>query len=145
MEKQRQLEEEEELLSKKFVPLGQTKLKRSVNEEVRSDAPGSKPVCTRDEMGIWRRAPPIFDSPVKRNKVELCRDERMLDVDGLFRKDDDQPNELTDAQIMQQRMNEFNRLLAKGQNERQVKLSAISCVCGDIGSSPDRLKDIKSS
>ena len=100
------------MLFKKFVPLGQTKLKRSMNEEVRSDAPGSKPVRTRDEMGIWRRASPVF--PVKRNKVELCRDERMLDVDGLFRKDDEQPNELTDAQIMQQQMKEFSRLLAIG-------------------------------
>ena len=99
-EKQRQLEEED-LLSKKFVPLGHTKPKRSVNEEVRSDEPGSKPVRTRDEMGIWRRASTVFDSPVKRNKVELCRDERMLNVDGLFRKGDEQLNELTDAQIMQ--------------------------------------------
>ena len=117
-EKQQQLEEED-LLSKKFVALGQTKLKRSVNEEVRSDAPGSKPVWTRDEMVIWRRASPVFDSPVKRNKVEVCCDKRMLDVDGLFYKDDEQPNELTDAQIMQQQMKEFNRLLVKGQNERQ--------------------------
>ena len=70
-EKQRQLEKEEDLLSKKFVPLRQTKLKRSVNEEVRLDTPGSKPLWTRDEMGIWRCASPIFDSPVKRNKVEL--------------------------------------------------------------------------
>ena len=53
-------------------------------------------------MGIWRRASPEFDSPVKRNKVELCRDERMLNVYGLFRKYDEQLNELTDAQIMQQ-------------------------------------------
>ena len=60
-EKQRQLEEEEDLQSKKFVSLGQTKLKRSVNEEVRSDAPGSKSVWTRDEMGIWRRVSPVFD------------------------------------------------------------------------------------
>ena len=115
-EKQRQLEEEEDLLSKKFVSLGQTKLKRSVNEEVRLDTPGSKLLWTRDEMGIWRRASPVFDSPVKRNKVELCRDERMLDVDGLFRKGDEQTNKLTDAQLVQQQMKEFSRLLATGQN-----------------------------
>ena len=96
-------------------------------------------------MVIWRRESPVFDSPVKRNKVELCRDERMLDVDGLFRKDDEQPNELTDAQIMHQQMKEFNRLLAKGQNKRQEKRLATSCVCGDISSSPDRLNDVKSS
>ena len=83
-------------------------------------------------MRIWRRASPVFDSPVKRNTVELCRDERMLDVDGLFRKNDEQPNELTDAHIMQQQMKEFNRSLAKGQNERQEKLSATSCVCYDM-------------
>ena len=69
----------------------------------------------------------------------------MLDVDGLFRKDDGQPNELTDTQIMQQQMKEFNRLLAKGQNERQENRLATSCVYGDIGSSPVRLKDVKSS
>ena len=96
-------------------------------------------------MGIWPRASPVFNSSVKRNKVELCRDERMLDVDGLFRKDDEQPNRLTDAQIMQQQMKEFSRLLPKGQNERQEKRSATSCVCGDIGPSPDRIKDVKSS
>ena len=77
-------------------------------------------------MGIWRRASPVFDSPVKRNKVELCRDERMLDVDGLFRKDDEHPNELTDAQIMQQQMNEFSRLVVTGQKERQEKRSPTS-------------------
>ena len=133
------------MLFKKFVPLGQTKLKKSVNKEVRFDAPGSKPVWTRVEMGIWRRASPVFDSPVKRNKVELCRDERILDVDGLFRKDVEQKNELTYAQIMQQQMKKFNRLLAKGQNERQVKRSATSCVCHDMNPSPDRLKDVKPS
>ena len=65
-------------------------------------------------MGIWRRASPVFDYPVMRNKVELCRYERMLDVDGLFRKDDEQPNELTDGQIIQQQMKEFHGLLVKG-------------------------------
>ena len=68
----------------------------------------------------------------------------MLNVDGLFRKDDEQPNELTNAQNMQQQMKEFNRLLAKGQIERQEKRSATSCVCCDIGSSPDRLNNVKS-
>ena len=63
--KQRQLEQEGDLQSKKLVPLEQTKLNRSVNEEVRSDAAGSKPVWTRDEMGIWRRASHVFVSPVK--------------------------------------------------------------------------------
>ena len=66
-----------------------------------------------DERGDSRTSL-VFDSPVKRNTVELCRDEQMLDVDGLFRKNDDQPNELTDAQITQQQMKKFNRLLAKG-------------------------------
>ena len=37
----------------------------------------------------------------------------MLDVDGLFRVDDDQPNSLTDSEIMQQQMRDFTRLLAK--------------------------------
>ena len=69
----------------------------------------------------------------------------MLDVDWLFRKDDEQPNELTDPQIMQQQMKEINRLLAKGQNERQEKRSATSCVCYDMDPSPDRLKDVKPS
>ena len=69
----------------------------------------------------------------------------MLNVDGLFRKDNEQPNEFIDAQIMQQQMKEFNRLLAKAQNERQEKRSATSCVCGDLGPAPDRLKDVKSS
>ena len=59
-------------------------------------------------MGIWRRASPVFDSPVKRNKVELCRDERMLDVVGFFHEGSEQPNELTDALIMQQQMKVFN-------------------------------------
>ena len=68
----------------------------------------------------------------------------MLDIDGLFRKGDEQPNELTDAQIMQQQMKEFNRLLAKGQSERQEKRSATSYVCYDVDPSPDRLKDVKS-
>ena len=75
--------------------------------------------------------------------MELCCDERMLDVDGLFRMDDEQPNELTYAQIMQQQTKEFNGLLAKGQNGRQEKRSATSCVCGDMASSPARLKDVK--
>ena len=41
-------------------------------------------------------------------------------------------------------MKEFNRLLAKGQNERQEKRSATSCVCFDIVSSPERLNNVKS-
>ena len=45
----------------------------------------------------------------------------MMDVDGLFGKDDEQPNNLTEAQIMQQQMREFNRLLANGQNEKKGK------------------------
>ena len=64
--------------------------------------------CTRLETSLEERPDgnlatrvAVFDSPVKRNKVEFCRDERMLNVDGLFRKNDEQPNELTDAQIMQ--------------------------------------------
>ena len=140
-EKQRQLEQEEDLLSKGFVPLGQ--LKRSVNEVMRSDATRAKSVLTRDEMGIWRRESPVFDSPVKKNKAELCRDDRLLDADGLLREDDEQSNRLTDAQGMQQQMRESNRLLPKGQNERQDKRLATSCVCGDMGPSPDRLKDVK--
>ena len=59
------VEARKDLLSKKVVPLEQTKVNRSVNEEVRSDAAGSKPVWTRDEMGIWRRASHLFDSLVK--------------------------------------------------------------------------------
>ena len=39
-------------------------------------------------MGIWRRESPVFDSLVKKNKAELCRDERLLDVNGYFREDD---------------------------------------------------------
>ena len=62
----------------------------------------------------------------KRNKVELCCDERLLDVNGLYRKDDEQLDKLTDTQIMQQHMKEFNRLLAKGLYERQEKRSATS-------------------
>ena len=96
-------------------------------------------------MGIWRRASPVFHSPVKKNKAELCRDERLLNVSGFFRDDDEQQNRLTDARVMQQQMREFNRLLAKGQNERQDKQSAASCVCSDMGSSPDRLKDMNPS
>ena len=76
-EKQRQLEQETNLLSKEFVPLGETKLKRSVNEEVRSAASRAKPVWTGDEIGIWRRESPPFG-----NKAELCRDERLLDADS---------------------------------------------------------------
>ena len=82
----------------------------------------------REEMGIWRRESSVFDSPVKMNKGELCRKERLLNADGLFRENDEQPNRLTDAQVMQQQMREFNRLLAKGEKVRQGKRSAISCV-----------------
>ena len=64
-------EQEEDLLSKGFVPLGQTKLKRSLNKQMGSDATRAKPVWTRDEMRIWRRESPVFDSPVKKNKAEL--------------------------------------------------------------------------
>ena len=103
------------MLSKKFVLLGQTNLKRSVNEEVRSDATAPKPVWTRNGLGTWRRASPVFDSPVKKNKVELRGDERMLDVDGRFRKDDDQLDKRTDTEIMQQQMLKFARLLEKGE------------------------------
>ena len=39
----------------------------------------------------------------------------MLDVDGLFREDDDQPDRRTDTEIMQQQMLQFARLLAKGE------------------------------
>ena len=144
-EKQQQLEQEEDMLSKEFVPLGQAKLKRSVNEEVRSDTSRAKPVWTRDETGIWRRESPVFDSSVKKTKAELCRDKRLLDVDGLFREDDEQPNRLTDTKVMQQQMREFNRLLAKREKERQEKRSATSFVCGNMGPSPHRLKDVKPS
>ena len=79
--------------------------------------------CTRvetslDKRRIWNLATFVSRfSPVKRNKVEMCLDERMLAVNWLFCKNDEQPNKLTDAQIMQLQMKEFNRLLAKGQNE----------------------------
>ena len=69
----------------------------------------------------------------------------MSDIDGLFRKVDKQPNVLTDAQVMQQQMKEFNLSLAKEQNERQEKRSATSCVSYDMDPSPDRLKNVKSS
>ena len=130
------------MLSKGFVTFGQTKLKRSVNEEMRSDATRAKPVWTRDEMGIWRRESPVFDTLVKKNKAELCRAEWLLDADGLFHEDGEQSNRLTDAQVMQQQMREFNRLIAKGEKERQEKRSATSCVCVDWGPSPDLLKDV---
>ena len=96
-------------------------------------------------MGIWRRESPVFDSHVKKNKAEICRDERLLDIEGLFHEDDEQPNMLTDAQVVQQQMREFNRLLAKGKKERQGKRSATSCVCGDMVPSPDQLSDVKPS
>ena len=76
-------------------------------------------------------------------KAELCRDERSPVVDGLFRDDDERPNRLTGHQVMQQHMREFSRLLAKGGKERQEKRSVTSCVCGDMGPSPDRLKGAK--
>ena len=69
-------------------------------------------------MGIWRRESPVFDSPVKKNKAELCRDKRLMDADGLFREDDEQSNRLIDAQVMQQQIREFNRLLVKGQRTK---------------------------
>ena len=109
------MEQEDDLLSKKIVPLGQTKLKRRANDEAQSGATTSKSVCTRDEFGTWRRALPVFDSSVKRNKVELRCDERMLDVDGLFRVDDDQSDRRTDTEIMQQQMLKFARSMAKGE------------------------------
>ena len=55
---------------------------------------------TNLERGDVRRRQPVFDSPVKRYKVELRCDEWMLDVNGLFRKDDVQPNRRTDMKIM---------------------------------------------
>ena len=63
---------------------------------------------------------PVFDSPVKKNKVELHRCECVLNVNELLREDDDdQSNRCTDAQIMSQQMREFTRLLAKGQDEKR--------------------------
>ena len=80
--------------------------------------------------------------PLRRTKQSLSR---FMDADGLFREDDEQSNRLTDAQVMQQQIREFNRLVAEGQNERQYKRSATSCICGDMGPSPDLLKDLKPS
>ena len=119
-ERRQRLEEEEDLVSKKYVPLGQTKLKRPANDESSSCATTPKPVWTRDGLGTWRRSSPVFDSPIKKNKVELRCDERMLNVDGLFREDDDQPDRRTDEEIMQQRMLKLALLLAKGEEQYAI-------------------------
>ena len=42
-------------------------------------------------------------------------------------------------------MREFKRLLAEEEKVRQGKRSATSCVFGDMGPSPDRLKYVKPS
>ena len=54
-----------------------------------------------------------------RRAMSLSGSGRVLNVDGLLRKYDEQPNRLTDAQIIQQQMREFTRLLVNGQNEKQ--------------------------
>ena len=44
----------------------------------------------------------------------------MLDVNELFREDDELPSRLAEAQIMQQQVIEFNRQLAKGQSGSKI-------------------------
>ena len=58
---------------------------------------------------------PIFDSPVKKTKVKFYSDERMLNVDGLFRGNGEQPDRRTDTDIMQQQMLHITRSLEKGE------------------------------
>ena len=70
-------------------------IEKTGDDAVPSGATTSKPIWTRDEYYFAG-----IDSPVKRKKVELRCNERMLDVDELFQIDDYQSDRRTDTKIM---------------------------------------------
>ena len=108
-EKKEQIDHDEDLLSKIYVPLGQTKLK-VMNEET-TEEPASIWVKCYDGKGLWKRSLPTFPSPMRKPKVKQKLTEFMIDADGFISDSDVPLDSRAEIELIKQQLSQFKRKL----------------------------------